>query len=95
MAVLGALTILRPRMVVYFWGPIPLIVLTAIWILIDVAGLFAQDNIGHAAHLMGFAIGIIYGYTIKPKFSEEKEIKQKVDTIISDEELDEWEKEWM
>ncbi len=95
MAVLGALTLLRPRMVVYFWGPIPLIALTIIWILIDAAGLFVQDNIGHAAHLAGFLAGIIYGLILRSKFSEEKEIKRKADKIISDEELAQWEDEWM
>ncbi|MEA3343113.1 MAG: rhomboid family intramembrane serine protease [archaeon] len=96
MGILGALTILRPKMVVFLGGPIPLILLSGMWILIDLAGFFAPvDNTGHAAHLAGFAAGIIYGILNKNRFREDKEIKEKIEDELSDEEMDAWENEYM
>ncbi len=95
MAVLGTLSVIRPKTVVYFFGPIPLILLTGIWIFIDFVSVNANDNIGHVAHLAGFLVGLIYGFVIRKKYSEEKEIKEKAKVSITEEELDEWEREWM
>ena len=92
MGVLGALAVLRPKMVVYFGGPVPMIVLAAIWIVIDLAGfIVGEGNIGHAAHLAGFAVGIAYGGALYSQFREEKELKKRItDEFLSDEAIDSW-----
>ncbi len=96
MGILGAITVLRPKMIVYFGAPIPLILLSGMWILIDLVGFFAPaDNTGHAAHLAGFAAGITYGLINRNHYSEDKEIKEKIDDELSDEELDAWEEKYM
>lgn len=96
MGILGAITILRPKMVVFIGGPIPLILLSGMWILIDIVGFLVPiDNTGHAAHLAGFAAGIIYGIMNRERFAEEKEIKSKIEDELSDKELDAWEDEYM
>ncbi|MFH1126831.1 MAG: rhomboid family intramembrane serine protease, partial [archaeon] len=96
MGILGALTLLRPKMVVFLGGPIPLILLSAMWMLIDLIGFFHPiDNTGHAAHLAGFAAGAMYGLLSRNRFSEEKEIKDSIKDELSDDELDAWENEYM
>ncbi len=92
MGVLGALAVLRPKMVVYFGGPVPMIVLAAIWIVIDLAGfIVGEGNIGHAAHLAGFAVGITYGGYLYSQFREEKELKKRItDEFLSDDAIDSW-----
>ena len=96
MGVIGALTVLRPKMVVFIGGPIPLILLAGMWILIDLVGFLVPiDNTGHAAHLAGFAVGITYGIMNRKRFSEEHEIKKKVEDDLSEEDLDSWENEYM
>ena len=96
MGVIGALTLLRPKMVVFIGGPIPLILLAGMWILIDLVGFLVPiDNTGHAAHLAGFAVGIAYGIMNRKRFSEEHEIKKKVEDDLSEKDLDSWENEYM
>ena len=96
MGILGAVTVLRPKMVVFIGGPVPLILLSGMWILIDLVGFFAPiDNTGHAAHLAGFAAGIAYGIINRKQFAEDKEIKEKIDDELSDDELDAWEEKYM
>lgn len=95
MAVIGALTVLRPKLVVYFGGPMPMIFLALMWITIDLVGIFSNDNIGHAAHLGGFALGAVYGFFARGKYSHEREVKKKVEVEISDDYLDAWERDYM
>ena len=95
MAVVGALTMLRPKLVLYIGGPLPMILLAFMWVVIDFVGIFSQDNIGHAAHLAGFGFGAIYGYAMRAKYSQEREIKKRAELEISDEYLDVWERKYM
>ena len=92
MGIVGALATLRPKLVLYFGGPIPMVVLAAMWIILDLAGLATGvGNVGHAAHLAGFAVGIYYGVKNYAKFHEEKEIKSKIDReFLSDDAIDNW-----
>lgn len=95
MAVIGALAVLRPKIMIYIGGPLPMVVLAIMWIFVDLIGLFSSDNIGHAAHLAGFAVGAAYGLIERDRYSQEKEVKKKAEIEISDEYLDAWEKEYM
>ncbi|NOR85499.1 rhomboid family intramembrane serine protease, partial [archaeon] len=92
MGIIGALATLRPKLVVYFGGPIPMIFLAAMWIILDLAGLATGvGNVGHAAHLAGFTVGIFYGVTNYAKFQEEKELKKQIDRdFLSDDAIDNW-----
>ncbi|MCK5333447.1 MAG: rhomboid family intramembrane serine protease [Candidatus Aenigmarchaeota archaeon] len=96
MAVVGALTMLRPKLVLYIGGPLPMILLAFMWVVIDLVGIFSPDTgIGHAAHLAGFGFGAIYGYVMKEKYSQEREIKNRAELEISEEYLDAWERKYM
>lgn len=96
MGVIGTLAVLRPKMMVYYGGaPLPMIVLACIWVFFDALGIFAPDNIAHAAHLGGFFLGVIFGLIWLNRFKEEKLIKEQVDKEINDKELEKWEETWM
>ncbi|RLG13764.1 MAG: hypothetical protein DRN66_03580 [Candidatus Nanohalarchaeota archaeon] len=70
MGVIGALTLIRPYTIVYFVGlPLPLIFISAAWILIDLTGMFfPQPGIGYAAHVFGFFSGVIIAMYLKRKW---------------------------
>ena len=70
MGVIGALTLISPFTIVYFVGlPLPLIFISAAWILIDLTGMiFPQPGIGYAAHVFGFASGLLVAWYLKKKY---------------------------
>jgi len=45
-----------------------LVVLTAAFVFIDVAGLFSPSGIAHGAHLAGLIVGIAFGLYLRPYF---------------------------
>jgi membrane associated rhomboid family serine protease len=92
--ILGTLGALRPRMTVYVsYVPMPMAVAVILWAIGDLIGLFAPSNIANAAHLFGLAFGLVVGLLLKEKHSEQR-IRRRVPDI-SEEELRDWEAEWM
>lgn len=80
LAVLGVLTVYKPRMTVYLYFiiPIPLFVITAgMATLSGVALLFGGQFLGiaHGAHLIGLVIGLAYGYKTKDKYNPRRKIR--------------------
>ena len=67
-ALLGYLTILKPRLPVYlfFFIPMPIVVLTVAFSLYSIGIIvlfgFGAGQVAHIAHLAGVIIGLIYGY---------------------------------
>ena len=63
--ILGALTIIRPFMMVWAFGAImPMFLASIVWAAGDVLrilGLFGETNIGSIAHISGIVIGLIIG----------------------------------
>ncbi len=92
MGLIGCLAILRPKMMIYFWVPMPLIAAAAFWALIDLAGMFYPSNTANAAHLFGLAAGIVIGITIRQRFALRSRPKARV---VREEDIDRWEKEYM
>jgi len=78
MGMVGALTILRPKAAIWFGTPLPVIFLSAIFIITDTAGLFVPSGIGNAAHLAGFFAGTALGHRWKRKFSLKNEVRARV-----------------
>jgi len=97
MGIIGTLTVIRPLMMVWFGGPMPMIMLAGIWIVVNIAGLFDKySNIGYAAHVFGFLTGILIGFALKNRFKDKEKSKKKEDEFeISEDEFEEWEDEWM
>jgi len=95
MGIMAALALYRPKSVGLALGvPVPMWAALLIYILIDVAGLSAVNNIANEAHLLGILAGSYAGFYLR----EESYIEEDTD----DEEFDdwerrirEWEKKWM
>ena len=93
--VTGSLVVLRPRMTVFALGvPMPLIVAGVVWLLLDLAGVFFPGDVANTAHIAGLFAGIAIGLTWLKKFREPFR-KSKKKKIMSEKELQEWEKAWM
>ncbi|MBX4212558.1 rhomboid family intramembrane serine protease [Candidatus Pacearchaeota archaeon] len=66
--IIGALTVIRPFLVVWAFGlPMPMIVAAAIWIVGDAIGVFVPSDVGHIAHLSGIIFGIIFGFLYRDR----------------------------
>lgn len=75
---IGALTILRPKMVIWVSGlPMPMFLAGLAYAAVDLLGALAPvSNTGHLAHLAGFVIGIAVGiYYRSPKKPRSKSQK--------------------
>ena len=92
--VIGALVTLRPRMTVFALGvPMPLVVAAIVWGALDIIGVFYPSGIANFAHIAGLAAGLLLGITWLRNFRE-KHAKSKPQKVLSDKEMDEWEKNW-
>lgn len=69
--VIGALATLQPFALVFIYGflPLPLIVAAALWVLLDLVGLFAPSEVAHGAHLGGMVVGVLFGVYYRILFS--------------------------
>ncbi len=60
--VLGTLVILRPMLAVWVYGfPMPMFIAGIVWIAADSIGIFIPSDVGHIAHLVGIAVGLVLG----------------------------------
>lgn len=90
--VLGVLAALRPKMVVWTYGvPMPMFAAVAFWFLLDFAGVFFPSNIANVAHIAGLFAGIAIGLATRSAYKEAPGRKG----ILSRQEMDEWEDEYM
>ena len=93
--ILGCLTILRPKMVVWVYSlPMPMFVATLVWIGIGVIGLFTPSNTGHVAHLSGIVVGFILGFFFLRKHGEKKQIVRNYPgfkVVIDEKSMRNWE----
>lgn len=90
--ILGTLAAVRPRMIVWTYGvPMPMVAAAGFYLLLDMAGLFFPSNVANAAHIAGLIAGAVIGLALrKPEPGKERREK-----VLKDEELDQWEDEWM
>jgi len=70
--VIGALVVVAPRMVVYFFGlfPLPMAAAGVVYALIELFGFGAADNVAHSAHLLGLIGGYIFTQWYAGKVNE-------------------------
>ncbi|MFB6076367.1 MAG: rhomboid family intramembrane serine protease [Candidatus Aenigmatarchaeota archaeon] len=91
---IGTLTILRPKMIVWAFGaPLPMFLAAFIWITIDIVGLFAPTGTANAAHLAGLFAGAAVGFYLRPEFKKEKKENKEKD-LPSKKDLEDWEDKW-
>ena len=92
--ILGALTIIRPKMTVWAFSlPMPMFLAAILWIIAGVMGLFMPSNIGHIAHLSGIGVGFILGIIF---ISQIKRTKQQNNSIqLPERTIQVWENRYM
>lgn len=92
-AILGALAVLRPLMMVWVSGmPLPMILAGLIWFLQDALGLFVPSNIGHIAHISGLFMGLGAGFYWRKRFGDKLKRRKKDPHL--EKKLDDWERTW-
>ena len=80
-------------MAVYAFGiPLPMVLASFLWALLDLGGLFAPSGTANLAHLIGLAAGSTIGFSFRSKFKEPARKKEKV---LTESELNEWEEAYM
>jgi len=93
--VMGALAVLRPRMVVYVsFVPMPMIVAAVVWALIDAVGIFVPSGIANSAHLAGLGLGIAAGFYLKRTYGEIAEQKRNLPKMPEGK-MRTWENRWL
>ncbi|MFC1774748.1 rhomboid family intramembrane serine protease [Nanoarchaeota archaeon] len=96
MAIIGALTVLRPKMTVWVSGmPMPMIIAGLIYLIQDSLGLFIPSDVGHWAHLGGLFIGVGFGFYWRKEFGDRLFKKKNPRDKEIDRELDKWEEKYM
>jgi hypothetical protein len=93
--ILGTLTVLRPRIVVWAFGfPMPMFIASFFWILGGIYGaLIGVGNTGHIAHLSGIGIGFFLGFLLSPYFLRKPGKRKKA--YIHEKNLLDWEDRFM
>lgn len=91
--VLGTLTVLRPRLVVWVYGlPMPMLLAGVIWTFVSAIGMFGNTNTGHLAHLAGILVGFLLGFAWRREFPDEPRKKKSKPDPYLDKALDNWER---
>jgi len=69
MGIIGALTLMKPLMMVWAFGIIlPMFLAAIIWVIGDILGVLGlSQGVGNIAHLSGILIGLIYGIILRIK----------------------------
>jgi len=94
-AVMGTLVVLRPKLTVFVFGiPMPMIVASAVWIAIDIFGVFFPAGTANTAHLAGLFFGFVVGFLIRKQFGEPL-FSEKRKQAFTDREFNSWENRWM
>ena len=95
--VIGAVTILRPMMMVLSFGAIlPMFLAAIIYVVADILralGAFGETNVGSIAHLSGIAIGFLFGIYFRRKFKQRK--KEKIEVKFDEHSMKNWEDRFM
>ncbi len=85
--IIGALTIIRPFMMVFAFGvPLPMFGVAILYVVVNLVQTFVPSDIGTIAHLSGIVIGFLFGLFLRKKSPK----KQKI--VISEAYITDWEK---
>lgn len=64
--VMGALTVLMPHLRIYvYFIPMKILYATLLFAALDILFLGSGDAVAHGAHLVGLAVGLLYGYLLR------------------------------
>ncbi|MFH1770690.1 MAG: rhomboid family intramembrane serine protease [archaeon] len=91
MGILAALIVLMPKLrVLFFYAiPMPFWVAGVIWVLLDLFGVFHPTGTANIAHLVGMAVGFLYGVYLR---SQKRNYKRAFGTTthLSKEDVNEY-----
>ena len=96
--VMGALTVLQPKMTVWvYYIPMPMYMAAVVWVIADLFGFIVPQGIANAGHLAGLAAGIAAGFILRGRKPLRLTLgsSEKRMNILTAEEFDRWEKEQM
>jgi len=94
MGIIGALTMIKPLMMVWAFGLIlPMFIAAILWVIGDILGVFMPSNVGNIAHLSGIGIGFLIGLILRKQIR--KRIKKVKKVVIPDYYMAGWEKKYM
>ena len=94
MGIIGAIAIIRPKMMVWAFGAIlPMWIAAILWIIGDTLGIFMPSNVGNIAHLSGIAMGILAGLYLRLKYKAPPKTRQQIK--IPETYMKDWEKIYM
>ncbi len=89
--VIGAITIVRPTLIVWAYGlPMPMFIAGALWAIGDIIGIFVPSNVGNIAHLAGLAAGLIIGAFYR---DWNKSDKSENSLVLDERNVRKWEEE--
>ncbi len=93
-AIIGALAVLRPGMIVWVqWIPMPMVIAGLLWLLQDVFGVFYPGGIASLAHISGLFIGAGIGFSWRRKFGDRISFgKASEKDPVLEGQLDDWER---
>lgn len=92
--ILGCLTILRPKMVVWVYNlPMPMFLAALVWVGAGVLGVFNPSQVGDIAHLSGIAVGFIFGLFYRTRVSESYQARYKIN--LDENSMRRWEDNFM
>lgn len=93
---LGTLTVLRPRMVIWLnFMPVPMWLAAIIWALQDIFGILVPSDVANWAHLGGLFFGMVYGFYLRREDRFKRPYSGlKEDLALKDEEIEDWENKW-
>jgi uncharacterized protein len=95
-AILGALIVLRPQMIIYvYWLPMPMFLAGIFWFLQDIFGVFYPTGVANLSHVGGLLIGLTAGLTWRKQFADKSPKKTEQKDPILEKQLDEWERQNM
>lgn len=93
--IIGALVILKPKMVVWTYGmPLPMFLAVVVWAAIDILGVFNPSGTGNIAHLSGLAVGLLFGIFLRTGIPRESEIRRER-ILIDENSMRKWEDNYM
>lgn len=104
LGIIGALSVLRPKMIVWLSGlPMPMIVAGIGYAIIDLLGVLnPTSTTGHLAHLGGLAVGVFLGFYWRDEardfndgFTSNSSSLSKSQKKVVDNRLDEYEKRYL
>ncbi len=87
---IGALVLLRPRMMVWAFGlPLPLWLAGIVWAGLDVLGVFMPSQVANLAHLSGMAFGLVLGGYYRYQYREHQGTGSPI--LLREDEVRRWE----